>query len=153
MDFIFKNAQHQCSFQAEGMFDRFNRHEIEMTKWRVAANTSGELSSAGFEALSHLLDTIWKNLGHEGRLVGEKLEGNCVDTPYLFSIFWKKKVSCRYEMPSRVRTYLSQFYKSGTRDLQASLRTWSQSRRTATGTGQLPVDAALRSDCPDTIDV
>ena len=69
------------------MFDRFNRHEIEMTKWRVAANTSGELSRAGFEALSHLLDTIWKDLGHEGRLVGEKLKGYRVDTPYLFIIF------------------------------------------------------------------
>jgi hypothetical protein len=56
-------------------------------------------------------------------------------------------------MPSRVITYLSQFYRFRTRDLQASLRTWSQSRRTATGTRQLPVDAALRSDCPDTIDV
>ena len=142
MDFIFENAQHQCSFQAEGMFDRFNRHEIEMTKWRVAANTSGELSSAGFEALSHLLDTIWKNLGHEGRLVGEKLEGYRVDTPYLFFVSWKKSVGCRYEMPSDVRTYLSQFYRSGMLDLRTSLRTWFQSRRTATGTRQLPVNAA-----------
>jgi hypothetical protein len=89
------------------MSDRFDRHKIEMTKRGLATNSSSKLSSAGFQTLLNFLNTIWENLCIEAWLLGEKLEGNCVNTSYLFSIVLGRIVSFGYKMSSDVGTYLS----------------------------------------------
>lgn len=89
------------------MFDRFDRHKIEVTKRGLATNSSSKLFSAGFQTLLKFMDTIWENLCIEARLLGEKLEGDCVNASYLFSIVLGRIVSFGYKMSSDVGTYLS----------------------------------------------